>query len=47
MKTARLTDDEQRRIREAFENVPFARLLGLELGEIEQREATLTSPGET
>jgi acyl-CoA thioesterase len=42
MKTARLTDDEQRRIREAFENVPFARLLGLELGVIEQRgEASL------
>ena len=42
MKTARLTDDERRRIREAFENVPFARLLGLELGEVDGRgEATL------
>ena len=42
MKTARLTDDEQRRIREAFENVPFAHLIGIELGELEQRgEATL------
>lgn len=42
MKTARLTDDERRRIREAFENVPFARLVGIELGEIEQRgEASL------
>jgi uncharacterized protein (TIGR00369 family) len=42
MKTATLTDDERRRIREAFENVPFAHLIGIELGELEQRgEATL------
>ena len=42
MKTAMLTDDERRRIREAFENVPFAHLIGIELGELEQRgEATL------
>jgi uncharacterized protein (TIGR00369 family) len=42
MKSSRLTDDERRRIREAFENVPFARLVGIELGEIEQRgEASL------
>lgn len=42
MKTGRLTEDERRRIRETFDNVPFARHLGLELGELEQRgEATL------
>ena len=42
MKTNKLTDDERRRIREAFENVPFARLVGIELGEIEHRgEASL------
>ena len=42
MKTVMLTDDERRRIREAFENVPFAHLIGIELGELEQRgEATL------
>jgi uncharacterized protein (TIGR00369 family) len=42
MKTDRLTDDERRRIREAFDQVPFAHLIGIELGEIERRgEATL------
>ncbi|MGB7925323.1 MAG: PaaI family thioesterase [Pyrinomonadaceae bacterium] len=42
MKTGRLNDDERRRIREAFESVPFVHLLGIELGEVEARgEATL------
>lgn len=42
MKTDRLTDDERRRIREAFDQVPFAHLIGIELGEVERRgEATL------
>jgi uncharacterized protein (TIGR00369 family) len=42
MKTAKLNDDERRRIREAFEKVPFAHLIGIELGEVDVRgEATL------
>lgn len=42
MKTTGLNDDERRRIREAFEKVPFAHLIGIELGEVDARgEATL------
>lgn len=37
----RLTPDEERRVREAFEEVPFARLLGMELGELRRGAATL------
>ena len=38
---APLTPDEEGRIREAFERVPFAHLLGIELGEIRRGTATL------
>jgi uncharacterized protein (TIGR00369 family) len=38
---ASLSSDEERRIREAFERVPFAHLLGIELGEMRRGEATL------
>ena len=38
---APLTPDEERRIREAFERVPFAHLLQLELGEMKRGAATL------
>ena len=41
MKTARLTDAERQRIQEAFESVPFAHLIGIELGEFERGAATL------
>ncbi len=41
MKMDQLTPDEQRRIREAFENVPFAHLIGIELGEVTRGAATL------
>ncbi|HEX8423854.1 MAG TPA: PaaI family thioesterase [Pyrinomonadaceae bacterium] len=41
MKTDQLTPDEQRRIQEAFENVPFAHLIGMELGEVTRGVATL------
>ncbi len=37
----RLTPEEERRIREAFEQIPFARLLGMELGELRRGAATL------
>ena len=37
----RLTPEEERRVREAFEEVPFARLLGIELGELRRGAATL------
>lgn len=40
MKTGALTDAQEKRIREALEKVPFARLLGLELAEIEHGAAT-------
>ena len=39
--TRSLQPDEERRIREAFERVPFAHLLGVELGEMRRGEATL------
>ena len=38
---APLKPDEEQRIREAFERVPFAHLLGIELGEIRRGAATL------
>lgn len=37
----RLTPEEERRVREAFEHIPFARLLGMELGELRRGAATL------
>jgi uncharacterized protein (TIGR00369 family) len=37
----RLTPEEERRLREAFEEIPFARLLGMELGELRCGAATL------
>lgn len=37
----RLTPEDERRVREAFEEVPFARLLGIELGELHRGAATL------
>ncbi|HWT02421.1 MAG TPA: PaaI family thioesterase [Pyrinomonadaceae bacterium] len=37
----RLTPEEERRVREAFEEIPFARLLGMELGELRRGAATL------
>jgi uncharacterized protein (TIGR00369 family) len=36
-----LTPDEEQRIRKAFREVPFARFLGIELGEMRRGEATL------
>ena len=36
-----LQPDEERRLRDAFERVPFAHLLGIELGEMRRGEATL------
>lgn len=41
MNDAPLTADELRLIEEAFARVPFARLLGIRLGEIKRGEATL------
>jgi uncharacterized protein (TIGR00369 family) len=41
MKQAALTGAEKERLHEALREVPFARLLGLELGEIERGAATL------
>lgn len=41
MTDERLTPDQERRIREAFENVPFARFLGIKLGLLKRGEATL------
>ena len=41
MKRGELTGAERRRIRDAFKKVPFAHLLGIELGEIERGAATL------
>lgn len=41
MKKAALTADEQKRFREALQEVPFARLVGLELGDMERGAATL------
>ena len=36
-----LTPEEEQRIREAFRGVPFARFLGIELGEMKRGRATL------
>lgn len=36
-----LTPEEERRLREAFEEIPFARLLGMELDELRRGAATL------
>ena len=40
MKKTALTDEEKTRLHDALRKVPFAQLLGLELGEIERGEAT-------
>ena len=40
MKKARLSVAEKKRLREAFQKVPFAHTIGLELGEIERGAAT-------
>jgi uncharacterized protein (TIGR00369 family) len=39
--SAPLSPDEDQRLREAFERVPFAHLLGIELGEMRRGEAVL------
>lgn len=44
MTKAALTADEQKRFREALHEVPFARLIGLELGVMERGAATLHLP---
>ncbi|MDX6694237.1 MAG: hypothetical protein QOF02_1840 [Blastocatellia bacterium] len=44
MKKAALTGDEQKRLREALEQVPFAHLIGLELGAVERGAATFHLP---
>jgi len=36
-----LTTEQEQRIREAFQAVPFARFLGIELGEMKRGQATL------
>ncbi|HYE66230.1 MAG TPA: PaaI family thioesterase [Pyrinomonadaceae bacterium] len=41
MKEAELTDAERLRITEAFERVPYAKLIGIEVGQIERGTATL------
>ena len=41
MKNDQLSETEAQRVRTAFENVPFARLLGLKLGELGRGSATL------
>ena len=41
MKTAPLTETERERIQKAFQSVPFAHLLGIELGDFERGAATL------
>jgi uncharacterized protein (TIGR00369 family) len=41
MKDNQLTRDEMRRVREAFESVPFAHLIGIELGDVTRGAATL------
>lgn len=40
MKQPALTDEEKKRLHDELKKVPFAQLLGLELGEIERGEAT-------
>jgi uncharacterized protein (TIGR00369 family) len=41
MKDNMLTDAERQRIQEVFQSVPFAQLIGIELGELERGAATL------
>ncbi len=41
MTRQKISDERERRIREAFTLVPYARLLGIEIGEMEQGVATL------
>ncbi len=41
MTAAALTPEQEERLREAFLNIPFARFLGMELGEMKIGEATL------
>jgi uncharacterized protein (TIGR00369 family) len=41
MKTTPLTETERKRIQKAFGSVPFAHLIGIELGEFERGAATL------
>ncbi len=41
MKDSRLTEDERQRVEQAFANVPFAKLLGIEVVEIERGVAVL------
>ncbi len=41
MKDRALTEAEKLRVQEAFEKVPFAHLIGIELGEVERGSATL------
>lgn len=41
MKETELSAEQSERIRKAFEQVPFARLLGLEIGEARHGEATI------
>jgi uncharacterized protein (TIGR00369 family) len=41
MKDAKLTAAEKRRLKEAFENIPFAQLLGLKLGALARGSAEL------
>jgi acyl-CoA thioesterase len=41
MKDTVLTDAERQRIQEVFQSVPFAHLIGIELGELERGAATL------
>ena len=41
MKTGELSPAELHRIRETFENVPFAHLIGIELGDVTRGAATL------
>lgn len=44
MKSTQLSDTERERLDEAFGQVPFARLLGLEMGAIERGTATFYLP---
>lgn len=41
MKEDALTAEQEQRIREIFKSIPFAKLLGIELGELKRGEASL------
>jgi uncharacterized protein (TIGR00369 family) len=41
MTDERLSEAQEQRIREVFKNIPFAHLLGIELGELKRGEATM------